>query len=356
VLTVPADPPTALLVLSFGGPDRPADVLPFLRRVTAGRGVPDERLTEVAEHYHRFGGRSPINEQNRALLDAVRAEFGRRGQAVPVYWGNRNWHPLLADTVRRIAADGHRRVAVFVTSAYASYSGCRQYRENLADAVAETGLSETLSLVRLPHYHARPGFVAPFADGLRDALARLPTGASTVFVTHSIPTAMDAAAGPHGHAYTAQHRQTAQLVAAAAGLAPAAGGPPADRGQRNGEPWLMAYCSRSGPPSMPWLEPDVNDVLRRLAGAGCPGVAVVPIGFVSDHMEVRYDLDTEAAGTAADLGLAYARVSTPGIDPRFVATIADMFDECAADPAAHRCPAGCCANPRGPRPALCGCD
>jgi ferrochelatase len=310
VSNTPADSPgpiTAMLLLSFGGPDGPDDVLPFLRRVTAGRGVPDDRLTEVAEHYHQFGGKSPINDQNRALLAALRAELaGRSGAAagLPVYWGNRNWHPLLVDTLRAIAADGHREVAVFVTSAYSSYSGCRQYRENLADAVAEAGLDGVLRLYRLPHYHARPGFVAPFADGLRAA-----------------------------------------LVAAAAGVHQPATGEPG---------WSLVYCSRSGPPSVPWLEPDINPHLRRLAGTGVPGVAVVPIGFVSDHMEVRYDLDTEAAATAADCGLAYARVATPGTDPRFVATVADMLVDTLAAPAAYDCPAGCCANLRGPRPTLCG--
>jgi ferrochelatase len=332
----------AFLLLSFGGPEQPADVMPFLRRVTGGRGIPDERLAEVAAHYDHFGGRSPINDQNRALLAALRAEFDSRGIDLPLYWGNRNWDPLLADELTRIAADGHRRIAVFITSAYSSYSGCRQYRENLAAAVVEAGVGDRLEFVRLPHYWSHPGFVAPFAEGLRDALATLPADSATVFVTHSIPTAMDAASGPVGHAYTTQHRQTARLVRAGAGL-------PDD------DPELV-FCSRSGPPSVPWLEPDVNARLTELAAAGATGAAVVPIGFVSDHMEVRFDLDTEAADTAAELGLPFARVPTPGTDPRFVAAIVDLFEQVAATGTPTRCAPGCCANPRGPRPALCGSD
>jgi protoporphyrin/coproporphyrin ferrochelatase len=332
----------AFLVVSFGGPEQPADVMPFLRRVTGGRGIPDERLAEVATHYDHFGGRSPINDQNRALLAAVRDEFGVRGIDLPVYWGNRNWDPLLADELARIAADGHRRVAVFVTSAYSSYSGCRQYRENLAAAASEAGVGDRLEFVRLPHYWSHPGFVEPFADGLRDALATLPPGSATVFVTHSIPVTMNAASGPSGHAYTTQHAETARLVRAGAGLPE--------------EPPALVFCSRSGPPSVPWLEPDVNAYLTDLAAAGVPGVAVVPIGFVSDHMEVRFDLDTEAADTAAALDVPFVRVATPGTDRRFVAAIVDMLSSTAPTSTSTRCAPGCCANPRGHRPALCGSD
>jgi ferrochelatase len=332
----------AFLLLSFGGPEKPADVMPFLRRVTGGRGIPDERLAEVATHYEHFGGRSPINDQNRALLAALRTEFDDRGIDLPLYWGNRNWDPLLADELARIAAAGHRRVAVFITSAYSSYSGCRQYREDLAAAATRAGVGDRLDFVRLPHYWSHPGFVAPFADGLRDALATLPDGSATVFVTHSIPTSMDIASGPAGHAYTTQHEQTARLVRAGAGLPDA-------------EPDLV-FCSRSGPPSTPWLEPDVNARLTELAAAGVSGAAVVPIGFVSDHMEVRFDLDTEAADTAADLGLPFVRVATPGTDPRFVAAIVDMYEQIAQTGTSTRCAPGCCANPRGSRPALCGSD
>lgn len=316
--------------------------MPFLRRVTGGRGIPDDRLAEVVAHYDHFGGRSPINDQNRALSAALRREFADRGIDLPLYWGNRNWDPLLADELARIAADGHRRIAVFITSAYSSYSGCRQYRENLAAAATEAGVEDVLDFVRLPHYWANPGFVAPFADGLRDALATLPGGSATVFVTHSIPLAMDASSGADGHAYTTQHDETARLVRAGAGLS-------------DDEPDLV-FCSRSGPPAVPWLEPDVNAHLTELAAAGVPGVAVVPIGFVSDHMEVRFDLDTEAAETAAALELPFARVATPGTDARFVRAIVDLLEQAAGAPTPPRCAPGCCPNPRGHRPALCGSD
>lgn len=338
----PAAAVDAFLLLSFGGPEKPADVMPFLRRVTGGRGIPDGRLAAVAEHYDHFGGRSPINDQNRALLAALTGEFAARGIELPLYWGNRNWDPLLADELRRIAADGHRRVAVFITSAYSSYSGCRQYREDLAAAADEAGVGDRLEFLRLPHYWSNPGFVEPFADGLRDALVTLPRGSATVFVTHSIPTAMNDSSGPAGHAYTSQHEQTARLVRAGAGL-------PDD------DPDLV-FCSRSGPPTVPWLEPDVNARLADLAAAGAPGAAVVPIGFVSDHMEVRFDLDTEAAETAAGLDLPFVRVSTPGTDPRFVTSIVDAVEQVTATGTSTRCAPGCCANPRGPRPALCGSD
>jgi len=338
----PALPFDAFLLLSFGGPEQPSDVLPFLRRVTAGRGISDERLGEVASHYDRFGGRSPVNDQNRALLAALRGELAVAGIELPLYWGNRNWDPLIADELARIAADGHRRVAVFVTSAYSSYSGCRQYREDLAAAATDAGVGDVLEFVRLPHYWSHPGFVAPFADGLRDALAALPSGSATVFVTHSIPTAMDASSGAAGHAYTAQHAQTARLVRAAAGLS-------------DEEPDVV-FCSRSGPPTVPWLEPDVNTRLTELAATGAAGVAVVPIGFVSDHMEVRFDLDIEAAETAAALDLPFVRVPTPGTDLRFVGAIVELLEQVATAPTPTRCAPGCCANPRGHRPALCGSD
>ena len=341
----------ALLLLSFGGPEAPAEVMPFLRRVTAGRGVPDERLAEVAEHYDHFGGRSPINAQNALLQAALERAFADRGLTLPVYRANRNSAPFCAEAFTRIAQDGHRRVAVFVTSAYPSYSGCRQYREDLAAGLTEAGLDGRLELTRLPHYFDRPGFVAPFADGLRRALSDLPEGSRVVCVTHSIPVAMDDVSGTgpavggrylDGHGYTRDHRITAGLVADAAGIDP--------------DGVDLVYCSRSGPPTVPWLDPDVNDHLGELGGRGIPGVAVVPIGFVSDHLEVRYDLDTEAAETAAGLGLPFARVPTPGDDPRLVATVVDLLTDAAAAPGATRCPAGCCANLRGPRPAACGDD
>jgi len=376
-----ADPYDALLLLGFGGPEQPDQVLPFLRIVTAGRGIPDERLAGVAEHYGHFGGRSPINDQCRALLAAMRADLADHGIAIPVYWGNRNWHPFLADTVRTMRADGIRRAAVFATSAYSSYSGCRQYREDLAAATAavaaestgEVGEAPVPRLEKLRHYFNHPGFVDPVVDAVLAARSALPDSAceaaAIVFVTHSIPTAMDAGAAPGGHGYSGQHLALAAEVAAR--VAAVAG---------TEVPYALTYCSRSGPPGQPWLEPDVNDHLRALSAAGTPGVVVVPFGFVSDHMEVIYDLDVEAAETAAELGLAFVRAATVGTDPRFVAVPRELLLERAAVeraraagdgqavvvperravtswPAMHDvCPVGCCPNLRGPKPALSGLD
>ncbi len=364
-------PYDALLLVSFGGPEEAADVLPFLENVTRGRGVPAERLAEVAEHYYEMGGRSPLNDQNRALLDAVRADLEAAGIDVPVYWGNRNWAPYLGDTVQQMQRDGIQRAGCFVTSAYSSYSGCRQYRENLWDAVAAVPGAPRLDKLR--HYFNHPGFLEPFAEATVAALTSLPTGvrdrAELLFVTHSIPVAMNAAAGPDGGAYVRQHQDVANEIAAASAARTGV--------QRRHQ---LAYCSRSGPPQVPWLEPDINDLMRERAAAGVPAVVVVPIGFVSDHMEVRYDLDTEAAATAGELGLAFARAATPGTDERFVALVRELLVErsaaerTAASPSRKRtepvrravgalppswdvCPAGCCRNSRDPgRPALCGRD
>ena len=259
-------------------------MLPFLENVVRGRGVPRERLLDVAEHYRHFGGVSPINEQNRALLAAVRAEV-----ELPVYWGNRNWHPLVEDTVATMRDDGVRRALVFVTSAYTSYSGCRQYQDDLARARAAAGPGAP-ELDKLRHYFNHPGFVEPAADGVRAALATLPAPrqARLVFTAHSIPASMEASSGPGGHLYSAQLREASRLVAEAVR------GPGAD--------FDLVWQSRSGPPSVPWLEPDVNDHLAALAAAGTTAVVVSPIGFVSDHVEVLWDLDEEAAATAAKLG------------------------------------------------------
>jgi protoporphyrin/coproporphyrin ferrochelatase len=357
-----SEPFDALLLVSFGGPEKPADVQPFLENVTRGRGIPPERLADVGAHYHLFGGRSPINDQCRALRQALLDDFATNGLDLPVFWGNRNWHPYLVDAVRDLRDAGAHRVLCLLTSAYASYSGCRQYREDLAAALAEVGEGAP-ELTRLPHYFNRPGFVAPFVDGTQEALMRLPEGSRVVFVTHSIPAAMNDVSGPHGGRYVAEHRDVSAVVAAQVAT-------------RTGAPvdWDLVYCSRSGPPATPWLEPDVNDHLAALADKGVPGVAVVPIGFVSDHMEVMYDLDTEAKSTAERLGLAFARVRTPGVDRRFVAMVRSLVLErmsldrgdIATPPAPvvegrlgatwADCPAGCCANLRGPRPATCGVD
>jgi ferrochelatase len=354
-------PYDAILLVSFGGPEKPDDVVPFLRNVTAGRDIPDSRLEEVGEHYFELGGRSPINDQNRELVDAIKADLWAHELDLPVYWGNRNWDPFLQEALEQMRADGVTRAAALLTSAYSSYSGCRQYRENLADAVAAVPGAPRID--RLRQYFNHPGFVEPTVDATLAALAELPEdarhGGHLVFVTHSIPIAMNDASGPRGGAYVAQHRLVAAEVVERVRE---------ETGHRY--PSALVYCSRSGSPQVPWLEPDVNDHLRSLQEKGVPGVVVVPIGFVSDHMEVIYDLDTEARATAEEVGLPFARAATAGVDPRFVAMVRDLLVERAAaergeapDRAAvgseatwDVCAAGCCANARGPRPALCGED
>jgi protoporphyrin/coproporphyrin ferrochelatase len=358
--TAPYD---ALLVVSFGGPERSEDVLPFLENVTRGRGIPRDRLEQVAEHYHALGGRSPINDQNREFIAAVEEDFRSTGIGLPVYWGNRNWDPFLADTLARMRADGIRRAACLVTSAYSSYSGCRQYRENLADAVAAVGEGAP-RLDRLRHYFNHPGFVEPLVDATLSSLADLGDGARrdahVLFVTHSIPEAMNDSAGPDGGAYVLQHRAVAEEIGERIRQ---------ETGHRY--PTELVYCSRSGPPHVPWLEPDVNDRIEELAADGVGGVVLVPIGFVSDHMEVIYDLDTEARATAEKAGIEMVRAATAGVDPRFVAMVRDLLLERAAaergvdaprptvgplGPSWDVCPAGCCPNLQGGRPALCGRD
>ena len=355
-------PYDALLLVSFGGPEKAEDVVPFLENVTRGRGIPRERLVEVGQHYYDFGGRSPLNDQNRELIAAIREDFAGAGLDLPVYWGNRNWDPYLTDALGQMAADGVRRAICLVTSAYSSYSGCRQYRENLADAAAEVEGAPALDRLRV--YFNHPGFVETMVDATLAALAELPDRergeAHLVFVTHSIPTDMDDASGPEGGAYVAQHRSVADEIVERVRL---------ETGHRHRN--ALVYCSRSGSPHVPWLEPDVNDHLATLAEGERAAVVLVPIGFISDHMEVIYDLDTEAAATAEKLGLTFVRAATAGIDPRFVAMVRDLVLARAAVergedvaraaegslPAAWDvCAVGCCANPRGPRPALCGAD
>ncbi|WP_233550884.1 ferrochelatase [Amnibacterium setariae] len=358
----------AILLASFGGPEGQDDVIPFLRNVTRGRGIPDERLEEVAHHYRHFGGVSPINAQNRALKAALETELAARGVDLPVYWGNRNWGPYLSDALREASADGATRLIAIATSAYSSYSSCRQYREDFARELDETGLADTMVIDKVRQYFDHPGFVAPFTQGVADGLAelerRLPgvdlaTEAHVLFCTHSIPTGDAVHSGPaargfgEGGAYAAQHRAVAEVVMARAG---------------RDVPWDLVYQSRSGPPSQPWLEPDVNDALRDLAGRGIKAVLLVPLGFVSDHMEVMWDLDEEATETAEGLGIVSVRTPTPGVDPAYVAGLVDLVlervhgtppgerpAETALGPWYDVCRPGCCENARlGFRPAVAG--
>ena len=317
-LTAPYD---ALMLASFGGPDGPDDVLPFLRNVTAGKGIPDERLAEVAEHYHHFGGASPINAQNLALQAALRDELARRGIDLPVVWGNRNWTPYTKDALAAAHADGAQRVLALVTSAYSSYSGCRQYREDFwssLDALAaDLGQDEhPLVVDKVRSYFNHPGFVQANVDAVTEALEQVPADARLVFVTHSIPDTMEEASGVSGATYSAQHLDVAATVAAAV----------SERVGRTIE-WDLAYCSRSGPPSQPWLEPDVNDHLEKLAADGLTSVVLSPIGFISDHMEVAFDLDTEALETCERLGLTAVRADTVGVREPFVRGLVDLVLE-----------------------------
>lgn len=307
--------PEAILIVSFGGPEGPDDVMPFLRNVTAGRGIGEERLAVVAEHYHLFGGVSPINQCNRDLVAALAAELEARGVDLPVYWGNRNWPPMLADTVAQMRDDGVALAVGFATSAFGSYSGCRQYTEDIARARASVGPDAPL-VHKVPPFWDQEGFLSAMADNLAAARQAEP-GAPVVFTAHSIPESM-AATSP----YAAQLNEACRRVAGSAGAVD----------------WSLAYQSRSGPPQVPWLEPDIGDELDRLADAGADTVIVAPIGFVADHMEVIYDLDTEARQRADMLGLRLIRVPTVGTHPAFVKMIADVV---LAHPPAP-CPVSCC--------------
>ncbi|TYP90423.1 ferrochelatase [Blastococcus xanthinilyticus] len=333
----PAGRREALLLLSFGGPEGHDDVMPFLENVTRGRGIPRERLEEVAEHYHHFGGVSPINDQNKALIAALEKELAAAGIDLPVYWGNRNWAPYVEDTWAQLAEDGIEHVYVLATSAYASFSGCRQYHEDIARArVATTSPTRPggPTAEKLPHYFDTPGFVQANADALAAALATLPAelrnGARLVATAHSIPDTMAAVAGPDGHAYEAELLAAAERIVAQ--VAP-------------NRPFDLVWQSRSGPPSVPWLEPDVNDHLRALAQAGERAVVLFPVGFVSDHLEVIWDLDNEAKETAEEVGLAFARAATAGTHPAFVGSLRVLLEERRAGGLPRLgtdCPASCC--------------
>lgn len=361
----------AILLAGFGGPEGQDDVIPFLRNVTRGRGIPDERLEEVAHHYRHFGGVSPINDQNRELKAALEAELARRGIDLPVYWGNRNWDPYLADALQAAYDDGHRTLLTIATSAYSSFSSCRQYREDIAIALEQTGLEGEVAVDKVRQYFDHPGFVEPFVEGVvagvRSLLPRVDGDASAirlVFATHSIPTTDAERSGPRdrsfgeGGAYAAQHLAVSELVATLAarelGLESLA--------------WELVYQSRSGPPTQPWLEPDINDRIEELPGEGVRAIAIVPVGFLSDHMEVLWDLDTEALETSEEHGLAAVRVPTPGSHARFVSGLVDLvIERQQGTPPAERpaltdlgpwfdvCRPGCCENVRaGFRPAAAG--
>lgn len=309
----------ALLLASFGGPEGQDDVIPFLRNVTRGKGIPDERLEEVAHHYRAHGGISPINQQNRDLLAALRVELDRRGIDLPIIWGNRNWFPTFPESFRELHEAGHRNILTLITSAYTSYSGVGQYAEDFERTLDETGLRDELSISRIREFFDHPGFIMPFAESLREALADAPEGTHVMFVTHSIPNSAADASGRElgrdygpGGAYVAQHLAAAEAILREADASDA--------------PWSLVYQSRSGAPHIPWLEPDINDAIDEIADS-IPGVIIVPFGFVSDHMEVVWDLDTEAVETAEGHGLFVRRLPTPGIHPLFVSGLVDLIEE-----------------------------
>lgn len=333
----------AILVVSFGGPEKNEDVLPFLENVTRGRNIPRERLLEVAEHYYHFGGKSPINDQNRELIAALAAELKASGPDLPIYWGNRNWHPMLADTLMQMKDDGVKHALAFMTSAYSSYSGCRQYRENIAAAQEEVGEGAP-KVDKLRDFYNHPGFIEASAERVRKAMSQfLPNELPEtrfVFTAHSIPCSM-----AETSAYERQLRETARLVSEAVGVSS----------------WDLVYQSRSGPPSQPWLEPDVLGFLRQM---GARNVIIVPIGFISDHMEVLYDLDIEAAELARELGIKLVRAGTVGAHPTFVKMVQNLIVERILPneprlalgrfgPNHDVCPADCCPAPaRAGRPPV----
>ena len=336
-----APPPVdALLLVSFGGPEAPEDVLPFMENVTRGRGIPQARLEEVSRHYlDVFGGVSPINAQARALKAALEAELAARGPQLPVYWGNRNWDPYLVDAVRVMRDDGVRHALAVVTSAYPSYSGCRQYREDWYRARREVGDGAPL-ISKLRHYYAEDGFLDPVARGVQASLEGLAPDAHLLFCAHSIPTSMAASSGPEGDGYVSTLRRACEGVVARL-----------DRPRA----WDLVWQSRSGPPQVPWLEPDVGDHLEALHARGVRDAVMVPIGFTSDHVEVLYDLDVQAQERVASLpGMVARRSPTVGTDPQFVAMLRDLVVERLSGPelpthgapATHdRCPVGCCPAP-----------
>ncbi|WP_083404028.1 ferrochelatase [Curtobacterium sp. MCBA15_001] len=374
----------AILLAGFGGPEGQDDVIPFLRNVTRGRGIPDERLEEVAHHYRHFGGVSPINAQNRALKAALEAELASRGIDLPVLWGNRNWAPYLEDAFTDAADKGYTKLIAIATSAYSSFSSCRQYREDYARVLDATGLIDTIQIDKVRQFFDHPGFVRPFVDGVRDGMARaiaendgldVATELHVLFSTHSIPSSDAAKSGPDfrgfgdGGAYAAQHEAVAQVVLDQA-WSELLEQPEHAHLQGTSKPaWKLVYQSRSGPPSQPWLEPDINDFLNdELKGGPTRAVLIVPLGFVSDHMEVMWDLDEEATETAGELGFWSLRTQTPGVDPAYVSGLVDLVLERVnglskaerphltdIGPWYDVCRPGCCENERaGFKPAAAG--
>jgi ferrochelatase len=333
----------ALLIVGFGGPEKREDVLPFLENVTRGRNVPRERLLAVAEHYYHFGGKSPLNDQVRALIAALAPELSRRGVGLPIYWGNRNWHPFLADTMRQMSDSGVRRALALVLAAYSSYSSCRQYLEDIDRARAAVGAAAP-SVDKIRVFYNHPGFIAANADHLRKALAEIPAdrcdSAHVAFTAHSIPLSMAT-----NCRYEEQLRETCRLVCEQLAI-------PDSR-------YGVVYQSRSGRPADPWIEPDILDHLAGLRSRGVRDVVVLPIGFLSDHLEVLYDLDVEAQQKSRELGLNMVRAATVGTHPAFVAMLADLIQERLTDsprrqaigrfgPREDVCPADCCPPPRPP--------
>jgi protoporphyrin/coproporphyrin ferrochelatase len=324
----------AILLVSFGGPEKPDDVMPFLEIVTRGRNIPRERLLEVADHYHHFDGRSPINDQNRALMAALERELAEHGPRLPIYWGNRNWHPFLVDTLRQMKADGVKKALAFVTSAFSSYSGCRQYRENIADCQLTIGEGAP-EIDKLRVFHNHPGFLEVIRLETQDALKQLPDDlrddAEVLFTAHSIPLSM-----ARGSKYEAQLNEAVKAVAGALHL----------------QNFRLVYQSRSGPPQVPWLEPDVLTAIRESSARGVKAMVLVPIGFVSDHLEVLYDLDTEAKQLCDELGVVMARAATAGTHPAFVRMIRELIVERmeGGGQVPGLCTAECCPAPSVGRP------
>ena len=337
-------PYDALLVVSFGGPERSDDVVPFLENVAQGRNIPRERLLAVAEHYYHFGGVSPINQQCRELIAALRRELAEHGPDLPIYWGNRNWRPFLRDAIGQMRDDGIRNALAFVTSAYSSYSGCRQYRENIAAAQAAVG-EEAPRIEKLRVFYNHPRFIESSSDRLREALVKLPAAKPSyvVFTAHSIPLSLAQVSD-----YERQLEETCRLVAEASGV----------------EHWKLVFQSRSGAPGQPWLEPDILEYLERLHEIGVKQVAVAPIGFLSDNMEVLYDLDIEAKDLALELGITLVRANTVGTHPAFIRMIRELIAERVLNaprlaigkygPRQDICAADCCPAPLRPsiRPAM----